>query len=136
MKNRNLTLMTDLYELTMMQGYFNEDTREVVVFDMFYRKNPCGSGYAIAAGLEQLIDYIQHLQFTYDDITYLRSLGIFSEEFLEYLRGFHFSGDIYGDRVPVRFCRFLWPTQKFGTLEELSAMVGRAAQAAREWREK
>ena len=47
-----------------------------------------------------------------------------------------FSGDIYGDRVPVRFCRFLWPTQKFGTLEELSAMVGRAAQAAREWREK
>jgi nicotinate phosphoribosyltransferase len=95
MKNRNLTLMTDLYELTMMQGYFNEDTREVVVFDMFYRKNPCGSGYAIAAGLEQLIDYIQHLQFTYDDITYLRSLGIFSEEFLEYLRGFHFSGDIY-----------------------------------------
>ena len=52
MKNRNLTLMTDLYELTMMQGYFNEDTREVVVFDMFYRKNPCGSGYAIAAGLE------------------------------------------------------------------------------------
>ena len=95
MKNRNLTLMTDLYELTMMQGYFNEDTREVVVFDMFYRKNPCGSGYAIAAGLEQLIDYIRHLQFTYDDITYLRSLGIFSEEFLEYLRGFHFSGDIY-----------------------------------------
>ena len=95
MKNRNLTLMTDLYELTMMQGYFNEDIREVVVFDMFYRKNPCGSGYAIAAGLEQLIDYIQHLQFTYEDITYLRSLGIFSEEFLEYLRGFHFSGDIY-----------------------------------------
>ncbi|WP_434310273.1 nicotinate phosphoribosyltransferase [Hominifimenecus sp. rT4P-3] len=95
MKNRNLTLMTDLYELTMMQGYFNEGTREVVVFDMFYRKNPSGSGYAIAAGLEQLIDYIQHLQFTYDDITYLRSLGIFSEEFLEYLRGFHFSGDIY-----------------------------------------
>ena len=95
MKNRNLTLMTDLYELTMMQGYFNENIREVVVFDMFYRKNPCGSGYAIAAGLEQLIDYIQHLQFTYDDITYLRSLGIFSEEFLEYLRGFHFSGDIY-----------------------------------------
>ncbi len=95
MKNRNLSLMTDLYELTMMQGYFHENTREVVIFDMFYRKNPCGSGYAIAAGLEQLIDYIQQLQFTYEDIDYLRSLGIFSEDFLEYLRGFHFSGDIY-----------------------------------------
>ena len=95
MKNRNLSLMTDLYELTMMQGYFHENTREVVIFDMFYRKNPCGSGYAIAAGLEQLVDYIQQLQFTYEDIDYLRSLGIFSEDFLEYLRGFHFSGDIY-----------------------------------------
>ena len=95
MKNRNLSLMTDLYELTMMQGYFHENTCEVVIFDMFYRKNPCGSGYAIAAGLEQLVDYIQQLQFTYEDIDYLRSLGIFSEDFLEYLRGFHFSGDIY-----------------------------------------
>ncbi len=95
MKDRNLSLMTDLYELTMMQGYFKENTREVVVFDMFYRKNPCGGGYAITAGLEQLMDYIQQLHFTYEDIDYLRSLGIFAEDFLEYLRGFHFSGDIY-----------------------------------------
>ncbi len=95
MKNRNLSLMTDLYELTMMQGYFHENTREVVIFDMFYRQNPCGSGYAIMAGLEQLMDYIQQLHFTYEDIDYLRSLGIFSEDFLEYLRGFHFSGDLY-----------------------------------------
>ena len=79
MKTRNLTLMTDLYELTMMQGYFEENNNETVVFDIFYRNNPCGSGYAIAAGLEQIIDYIQNLQFTYHDISYLRSLGIFDD---------------------------------------------------------
>ena len=95
MKTRNLTLMTDLYELTMMQGYFKENNNETVVFDIFYRNNPCGSGYAIAAGLEQIIDYIQNLQFTYHDISYLRSLGIFDTDFLEYLRGFHFSGNLY-----------------------------------------
>ena len=95
MKTRNLTLMTDLYELTMMQGYFKENNNETVVFDVFYRNNPCGSGYAIAAGLEQIIDYIQNLQFTYHDISYLRSLGIFDTDFLEYLRGFHFSGNLY-----------------------------------------
>ena len=57
MDSRNLTLLTDLYELTMMQGYFKNDTNETVVFDAFYRQNPSGSGYAIAAGLEQVIDY-------------------------------------------------------------------------------
>ncbi len=92
---KNLAMMTDLYELTMMQGYFREQRNDTVVFDMFYRKNPSGSGYAIVAGLEQLIDYIQQLQFTYDDIAYLRKLGIFDTDFLEYLRGFHFSGDLY-----------------------------------------
>ena len=95
MKTRNLTLMTDLYELTMMQGYFKENNNETVVFDIFYRNNPCGSGYAIAAGLEQIIDYIQNLQFTYHDISYLRSLGIFDTDFLEDLCGFHFSGNLY-----------------------------------------
>ena len=95
MTDRGLSLMTDLYELTMMQGYFNEGHNVPVVFDMFYRSNPGNGGYAIAAGLEQLIDYITNLHFTYEEIDYLRSLGIFSEEFLEYLRGFHFSGDIY-----------------------------------------
>lgn len=95
MDYRNLTLLTDLYELTMMQGYFKEKSNDIVVFDAFYRKNPSGSGYAITAGLEQIIDYIKNLSFSYDDIDYLRGLHIFSEDFLEYLAGFHFSGDIY-----------------------------------------
>ena len=92
---RNLTLLTDLYELTMMQGYFCSGKNETVVFDLFYRKNPSNGGYAIAAGLEQVITYIKELSFSYDDVEYLRSLEIFSEEFLEYLMGFHFTGDIY-----------------------------------------
>ncbi|MBD5461269.1 MAG: nicotinate phosphoribosyltransferase [Lachnospiraceae bacterium] len=96
MKRQNLTLLTDLYELTMMQGYFqNKDQNETVIFDAFYRNNPCGGGYAISAGLEQVIDYIKNLHFNGEDIAYLRSLGIFQEDFLEYLRDFHFSGDIY-----------------------------------------
>lgn len=95
MAYQNLTLLTDLYELTMMQGYFNEKSNDTVIFDAFYRKNPSGSGYAITAGLEQVIDYVKNLSFSYDDIDYLRSLGIFTEEFLEYLAGFHFTGDIY-----------------------------------------
>ena len=95
MAGRSLTLLTDLYELTMMQGYFNEKSNDTVIFDAFYRKNPSGSGYAITAGLEQVIDYVKNLSFSYDDIDYLRGLGIFSDEFLEYLAGFHFTGDIY-----------------------------------------
>ena len=96
MAKQNLTLMTDLYELTMMQGYFrNKDRNETVIFDAFYRNNPMDSGYSICAGLEQVIDYINNLHFEDDDIAYLRSLGIFGEDFLEYLRDFHFSGDIY-----------------------------------------
>lgn len=93
--SRNLTLLTDLYELTMMQGYFERQENETVVFDMFFRSNPNKSGYSIAAGLEQVIQYIKDLNFTYDDVAYLRSLNIFSEEFLNYLSGFHFSGNIY-----------------------------------------
>ena len=95
MRALNLTLLTDLYELTMMQGYFKNPTNQVVVFDAFYRKNPCEGGYAIAAGLEQIIEYVRHLHFAPDDIDYLRSLNIFDTDFLEYLRGFHFTGDIY-----------------------------------------
>lgn len=95
MRAMNLTLLTDLYELTMMQGYFKNPTDQIVVFDAFYRRNPCDGGYAIAAGLEQVIEYIRNLHFTSDDIDYLRDLGIFEEDFLDYLRGFHFSGDIY-----------------------------------------
>jgi len=92
---RNLTLLTDLYELTMMQGYFERQANETVVFDMFFRSNPNKSGYSITAGLDQVIDYVKNLNFTYDDVSYLRSLGIFSEEFLDYLSGFHFTGNLY-----------------------------------------
>ncbi|MBQ8822489.1 MAG: nicotinate phosphoribosyltransferase [Lachnospiraceae bacterium] len=96
MSTQNLTLLTDLYELTMMQGYFkNKDMNETVIFDAFYRSNPCGGGYAICAGLEQVIDYIKNLHFSAEDIEYLRSLNIFDEDFLAYLKDFSFSGDIY-----------------------------------------
>lgn len=95
MSTLNLTLLTDLYELTMMQGYYESNSNETVIFDAFYRKNPCDGGYAIAAGLDQIIEYVRHLHFAPDDIDYLRSLGIFDADFLEYLRGFHFTGDIY-----------------------------------------
>ena len=88
MFSNNLTMMTDLYELTMMQGYFKTQNHEVVVFDAFYRNNPCGGGFAICAGLEQMIEYIENLRFAEEDITYLRSLGIFEEDFLEYLSNF------------------------------------------------
>ncbi len=90
-----LTLLTDLYELTMMQGYFKSKNDETVIFDVFYRENPSGGGYAITCGLEQMIDYIKNLSFSYEDIDYLRGLHIFDEDFLEYLAGYHFTGDIY-----------------------------------------
>lgn len=95
MAARNLTLMTDLYELTMMQGYFKENKNDTVIFDMFYRTNPCHGGYAITAGLEQMIDYVKDLHFAAEDIAYLRSTGLFAEDFLEYLSNFKFTGDIY-----------------------------------------
>ena len=76
MRALNLTLLTDLYELTMMQGYFKNPTDQIVVFDAFYRKNPCDGGYAICAGLEQVIEYIENLRFTDEDIEYLRGLCI------------------------------------------------------------
>lgn len=96
MDRQNLTLLTDLYELTMMQGYFrNKAQNETVIFDAFYRNNPGDGGYAIACGLEQMIRYVQELHFSPEDIAYLRSLHIFDEDFLAYLADFHFSGDIY-----------------------------------------
>ena len=95
MRANNLTLLTDLYELTMMQGYFKNPTNQTVIFDMFYRTNPCGGAFAITAGLEQMIEYIENLKFTDEDIEYLRSLNIFEEDFLEYLSNFRFTGDIY-----------------------------------------
>ena len=96
-QQRNLTLLTDLYQLTMMQGYYNNDTNNhEVVFDLFYRKNPSKNGYAICAGLSQAIEYIENLSFNDADITYLDSLNLFQKDFLEYLRNFKFTGDIYG----------------------------------------
>ena len=95
MNKQDLTLLTDLYELTMMQGYYEQKQNEIVVFDVFFRQNPCNNGYSVCAGLAQVIDYIKNLNFTYEDVDYLRSLGIFNEAFLNYLSGFHFTGDIY-----------------------------------------
>ena len=95
MRANNLTLMTDLYELTMMQGYFKNPSDQFVVFDAFYRTNPYNGGYAISCGLGQVIEYIKNLHFSYDNIQYLRGLGIFEEDFLEYLAGFHFTGSIW-----------------------------------------
>ncbi len=93
----NLTLLTDLYELTMMQGYFlSKNFNKKVVFDMYYRENPDMNGYAIACGLDTFIDYIENIEFKEDDISYLRSLNMFEESFLEYLKNFKFTGDIVG----------------------------------------
>ena len=96
MSQRNLTLLTDLYELTMMQGYFHaENANETVIFDAFFRTNPDGNGFSIAAGLEQVIDYVKNLHFDQEDINYLRTVGLFTEDFLVYLKTFRFTGDIY-----------------------------------------
>jgi len=92
----NMTMLCDFYELTMGHGYFEKGYRErIVYFDLFFRRCPDGGGFAIAAGLEQVIDYIQNLHFSEEDIAYLRGRKIFSEEFLEYLANFRFTGDIW-----------------------------------------
>ncbi len=96
MSKLNSTLLCDFYELTMANGYFELDKgQETAYFDVFFRKVPDGGGFAIAAGLEQVIDYIKELKFTEEDIAFLREKGIFSEGFLEYLARFRFTGDIY-----------------------------------------
>ena len=95
-ENRNLSMVMDFYEMTMANGYFAaRDTDTLAVFDVFYRKNPDNAGFAVFAGLEQIIEYINNLHFDEDDIAYLRSQNLFSEEFLEYLRSYRFHGDIY-----------------------------------------
>lgn len=93
---RNISMMMDLYEMTMAGGYFhNEDAENKVVFDVFYRKNPDNGGYAIFAGLEQILDLVENMNFEAEDIEYFRSLNLFDEEFLNYLSNFKFRGDIY-----------------------------------------
>ncbi|MBR2365998.1 MAG: nicotinate phosphoribosyltransferase [Oscillospiraceae bacterium] len=89
-------MLCDFYELTMGNGYFKKGYRDkITYFDVFFRSVPDGGGYAIAAGLEQVVKYIQDLHFEEEDIAYLRGRGIFDEDFLEYLRNFRFTGDIY-----------------------------------------
>ncbi len=93
---RNLTMLCDFYELTMANGYFTCGIKDkIVYFDVFYRDNPDNGGYAIAAGLEQIVEYINDLRFDDEDIEYLREKGVFSEDFLEYLGHFKFTGDIW-----------------------------------------
>ena len=93
---QNLTMLCDFYELTMANGYLKSGIRDrVVYFDVFYRDNPDGGGYAIAAGLEQIVEYIRTLCFTEEDIAFLRSKKLFDEEFLDVLRTFRFTGDIW-----------------------------------------
>lgn len=93
---RNLTMLTDFYEITMANGYFNSGlSDDIAYFDMFFRKIPDGGGYAIMAGLEQVIEYLKDLKFTDDDIEYLRGKNAFSEGFLEYLKNFEFQCDVW-----------------------------------------
>lgn len=95
MEARNLTLLTDLYQLTMMNGYLKKDRREeTAVFDVFFRQNGMIT-YSVACGLEQTVDYILNLRFGEEEIAYLKSLGIFGDDFLEYLKNFRFTGDLY-----------------------------------------
>ena len=92
----NMTMLCDFYELTMGNGYFRNGYKDrITYFDVFFRKVPDEGGYAIAAGLEQLIDYIENLHFSEEDIAYLRGRNLFCEEFLDYLRDFRFTGDIF-----------------------------------------
>ena len=96
MNQENYTLLCDYYELTMANGYFALGRQnEIAYFDVFFRTIPDGGGFAIFAGLEQIVSYVRNLRFTEEDIRFLRGKGIFSEDFLNYLRNFHFSGDIW-----------------------------------------
>ncbi len=95
-KKLNLTMIMDMYELTMSNGIFNSEMRDrITYFDMFFRRVPDNGGYAIMAGLEQLIEYMNNLTFTEEDIEYLRSLNLFDEEFLAYLADFKFCCDVW-----------------------------------------
>ncbi len=96
MIRQNYTMLCDFYELTMANGYYkNKMSKEIAYFDLFYRQVPDKGGFAIAAGLEQVVEYINNLHFTEDDIEFLKSKNLFDEEFLSYLKNFRFTGDIY-----------------------------------------
>lgn len=91
---RNLSMVMDLYELTMSNGYFEEGRDDIATFDVYFRRVPDGGGYAIFAGLEQIVDFITDMRFGDDDIGYLSSLGLFGDGFLNFLEGFRFRGDV------------------------------------------
>lgn len=110
---RGLTLLCDFYELTMARGYFHSEIKDkIAYFDVFFRKVPDGGGYAIFAGLEQIIEYINSIKFEESDIEYLRSKKIFDEEFLAYLKSFKFTGDIWS--VPEG--TVIFPNEPFMTV--------------------
>lgn len=93
---RNVSMVMDMYELTMANGYYNKEYQDTVAaFDVFYRNNPDNAGFAIFAGLEQVVEYIENLHFSEEDVEYLRSQNLFTEDFLQYLLHFKFRGDIY-----------------------------------------
>ena len=93
---RNISMMMDFYELTMANGYFAEKDKDTqVAFDVFYRANPDEGGFAIFAGLEQVIEYVENMRFSDTDVEYFRRQGIFHKDFLAYLKDFRFRGDIY-----------------------------------------
>ncbi|WP_295995117.1 nicotinate phosphoribosyltransferase [uncultured Veillonella sp.] len=95
-ERRNISMLMDLYEMTMAHGYFTkQDNTDRVAFDVFYRRNPDQGGFAIFAGLEQVVDYLLNLHFDEEDIAYFKSLHLFSDEFLKYLHNFKFTGDVY-----------------------------------------
>lgn len=101
---KNLTMMTDFYELTMSQTYFNAGKKdEIAVFDAFFRKNPLNGGYGVMGGIDQIIDLVKNAHFTESDINFLRKTNQFTEEFLQYLKTFKFTGTIYAipDGTPI-----------------------------------
>ncbi len=94
-KMKKLELLADFYEFTMSNGYYEARKNDIAYFDIFFRKVPDKGGYAVSAGLEQIIEYIQNLKFDEEDIRYLKSKNIFSDEYLEELKNFEFTGDIW-----------------------------------------
>ena len=95
-QERNITMMMDLYELTMSNGYFLQENKDKkVAFDVFFRRNPDGGGFSIFAGLEQILEYIENMHFGPQDIEYLKGLNLFNDDFLQYLSEFRFNGDLY-----------------------------------------
>ena len=104
-KNENLAMLCDFYEFTMGNGYLKNNLHNKnVYFDVFFRNIPDDGGFAIAAGLQQVIEYIEDLHFNEEDIEYFRSKNLFSDDFIDYLKNFHFTGDIYA--VPEGTCIF------------------------------